>query len=254
MDRESTQERIRTRQLARLGALFAGFAHEIRNPLSTIGLNLGLVREEFAEPDTPREKRVHKRLSVVEAQVQRLQNVLDEFLAYVRVPELQPKEIDLHDLLDSLVEFEAPAAAERGISLRLYESSGVGHVPLDSTLFRAVIENLVRNALEICREGDEVMLSAKRLEDEVVLTVTDTGPGMTAEVVAKVFTPFFSTKKTGHGLGLATAQRIVEQHGGSIRVESEPGKGTQFTIRVPAVAAGSGSDEKSNPGRESVDG
>jgi two-component system sensor histidine kinase HydH len=243
MDRESTQERIRTRQLARLGALFAGFAHEIRNPLSTIGLNLGLIREEFREPETPREKRVHKRLGVVEEQVQRLQGVLDEFLTYVRVPELQLRSVDLHGMLSNLVEFEMPAAANRGVSLRLFEGNHVPPVRLDPSLFRAVLENLVRNALEVCAEGDQILLGVRERGDEVEITVTDTGPGMSRETQEKLFTPFFSTKKSGHGLGLATARRIVEQHGGRIAVESDLGQGTQFTIRLPGDGAARGEGE-----------
>ncbi len=240
MTREEAQETIRTRELARLGALFAGFAHEIRNPLSTIGLNLQLVKEDFSEAESPAEKRSLRRLTVIESEVKRLQVILDEFLGYVRVPELDPQEGDLNELLEEIVDFVRPEMAAKRVSLRFFGSPAVGMVPIDQDSMRAVIVNLLRNAQDACEAGDEVMVSLRRKGDEVVIQITDTGQGMSAELVGKVFTPYFSTKKAGTGLGLPTARRIVELHRGRLELDSDPDKGTQFSIRLPVDKASSG--------------
>jgi two-component system sensor histidine kinase HydH len=237
MNKEEAREQIRTRQLARLGALFAGFAHEIRNPLSTIGLNLQLVQEDFGAVETPRDKRVHKRLTVVEAEVARLQSILEDFLDYVRVPKLELESVALNPRLQDLVDFMIPEMDAKGVSLRFFADTAVGVVDVDPDLFRAVIDNLLRNALDACGRGDQVMLSTRAAGADVVVQVTDTGAGMTAEVVRQAFDPYFSTKKSGTGLGLPAARRSIELHGGTIDVSSEEGRGTQFTIRLPIRAA-----------------
>lgn len=230
---DPAQEHNRTERLAQLGSLLAGFAHEIRNPLSTIGLNIQLVKEDFAEAQTPRDKRTFKRLSVVEAEIQRLQKILEDFLRYVRRPKLAVRAVDLNRRLRDLVELNAPEFARGGVSLRMYAGSDIGEVHLDMDLFHSVIVNLLVNAQAACKAGDEVMLATRREAGEVVVQVTDTGAGMTADVLERAFEPYFSTKKSGTGLGLAIARRIVEEHGGTMTVSSEPGRGTQFTMRLP---------------------
>lgn len=233
MKSEHAEDRIRTRQLAQLGALFAGFAHEIRNPLSTIGLNLQLVKEDFGAAETPRDKRVVRRLETIEQEVKRLQGILDEFLGFVRVPKLDRKPTSLEQLIAELVEFMAPELMEEEIALRSYLESSVDPVFVDPAQIRAVLLNLVRNAAQASKAGDEIMISLLRDGDGVLIRVTDTGEGMTPDVRDRAFRPYFSTKKSGTGLGLPIVRRVVEQHGGSIELASEVGKGSQFTIRLP---------------------
>lgn len=245
-------------QLAELGALFAGFAHEIRNPLSTIGLNLQLVKEEFGNDEDPRDKRVRRRIGVVEGEVKRLQGVLEQFLGFVRVPELELEEVSLESLIEDLAEFTRPELEEKDITLRTFVDGAAPKVWADPAQLRAVLVNLVRNAAEAMDEPGQVMLTlraaGRSAEDQagegqrpgaegdtgqaaaargVVIQVTDTGAGMTAEVREHAFDPYFSTKKAGTGLGLPTVRRIIEQHDGSIELASDVGKGSQFTIRLP---------------------
>src|SRR5688572_22748110 len=123
--REERQARIRTQRLAQLGTLLAGFAHEVRNPLSTIGLNLQLVLEEFQEPETARDKRTQKRLATLEAEVRRLQKTLEEFLSFARAPEPKLVPVDLNERLRALVEFQEPEMQEQGITLRFYPGADV---------------------------------------------------------------------------------------------------------------------------------
>lgn len=232
--REGRLSKIRTQRLAQLGTLLAGFAHEVRNPLSTIGLNLQLVLEDFREPETPRDKRTQKRLSTVEAEVRRLQKILEEFLGFARAPEPKLVPIALNDRLQALVDFQEPEMREQGVSLRFYPGADVGLVPGDWDHLQAAVGNLLRNAKEATPPGGQVLVSTARAGKEVMIRVTDTGAGIPAELQPRVFEPYFSTKKAGTGLGLPTVRRVVEEHGGSLTLESEVGKGTQFTMHLPA--------------------
>ncbi|MFO1052118.1 MAG: ATP-binding protein [Planctomycetota bacterium] len=231
------RESVRTRQLARLGALFAGFAHEIKNPLSTIGLNLQLVKEDLGDGETARDQRIVRRIHVLEGEVRRLQGILEQFLAFVRVPELKRREVDVDGLLRDVVEFVQPEAQERRVPLRLLADGNDGRLEIDPDQFRAVIVNLLRNAMDACADGGEIILVTRHAQEAVTVQVIDTGAGMTPEVREKVFTPYFSTKKHGTGLGLPTARRVIEQHGGTLKLDSEPGRGTAFTIWLPRDAA-----------------
>jgi signal transduction histidine kinase len=234
-------ERARTERLAQLGALFAGFAHEVRNPLSTIGLNLQLVEEENWDPENARDRRTQKRIHVLKGEVARLQGILDEFLSFARMPELSKQPTDLEAFVRDLVEFHAPEMQELGITLRAFAQAGLPQLSVDRAHLRAAIVNLLKNAREACRSGDEVIVALRPEGSGVAISVTDTGPGMGKEVLAKVFQPYFSTKKTGTGLGLPTVKRIVEEHGGKVSVSSEPGKGTLFTLWFPGASEGAGS-------------
>ena len=233
MARKQAQGRSRNQLLERLSRVFAGFAHEVRNPLSTIGLNLSLIQEDFTDAETPRDKRTSRRVEVLQAEVKRMQSILDEFLHFVRGPAVAPRPVELNTLLESMIEFMAPEANDEGISLRFYPGQEVGLFEVDPDLFRAMIVNLVRNALQACDVGDEVLVSTLRQGSEVLIRVTDTGPGMDQETQKDAFQPYFSTKKGGTGLGLPIVRRVVEEHGGSIHLSSEAGKGTQFTLLFP---------------------
>jgi two-component system, NtrC family, sensor histidine kinase HydH len=234
-NREERLARIRMQRLAQLGTLLAGFAHEVRNPLSTIGLNLQLVLEEFRDAESARDRRTHKRLSTVEGEVRRLQKILEEFLSFARTPEPKLVPVDLNQRLRQLVEFHVPEMKEAGLSLRFYPGSEVGRVALDWDHVQAAVTNLLRNARDATPDGGEVLVSTGREEGAVLIRVTDTGAGIPPDQQAKVFDPYFSTKKTGTGLGLPTVRRVAEEHGGSLTLESEIGKGTQFTLRLPLV-------------------
>lgn len=233
MARKQAQGRSRNQLLERLSSVFAGFAHEVRNPLSTIGLNLSLIQEDFSNAETARDKRTGRRVEVLQSEVKRMQSILDEFLHFVRGPAVTPRPVELNTLLETLIEFMAPEANDGGVSLRFYPGQDVGLFEVDPDLFRAMIVNLVRNALQACDRGDEVLVSTLRQGSEVLIRVTDTGPGMDPETQKEAFQPYFSTKKGGTGLGLPIVRRVVEEHGGSIHLSSEAGKGTQFTLLFP---------------------
>ncbi len=190
--------------------------------------------EDFREPETPRDKRTQKRLATVEAEVRRLQKILEEFLGFARAPEPKLAPVDLNARLQALIDFQEPELRELGVSLRFYPGADVGSVPADWDHLQAAIVNLVRNAKDATPAGGEILVSTVREGAHVVIRVTDTGAGMSPDVQARVFEPYFSTKRSGTGLGLPTVRRVVEEHGGTLTVQSEVGKGSQFSLRLPA--------------------
>lgn len=243
-EREERLSRIRMQRLAQLGTLLAGFAHEVRNPLSTIGLNLQLVLEDFREAESTRDKRTHKRLSTVEGEVRRLQTILEGFLSYARAPEPKLAEVDLNQRLRAFLEFQEPEMKDASVSLRFYPGAGVGEVACDWDHVQGAIGNLLRNAKDATPAGGEVLVSTRREGDFVTVRVTDTGEGIPQEQVARVLEPYFSTKKGGTGLGLPTARRVAEEHGGTLTLQSEPGKGTQFMLRLPVRGSDQANDKE----------
>lgn len=226
-------QKIRTQRLAQLGTLLAGFAHEVRNPLSTIGLNLQLVLEDFQEPETARDKRTQKRLSAVEGEVRRLQTILEEFLKHARAPEPKLRAVNLNEKLQALIDFHELEMKSVDLSMRFYPGREVAEVWCDWDLVQAAVVNLMRNAKEATPSGGQIFVSTMREQDFVVINVTDTGEGIDLQQIDRVLEPYFSTKKGGTGLGLPTARRVAEDHGGTLTMQSEPGKGTQFSLRLP---------------------
>jgi signal transduction histidine kinase len=231
--REERLQKIRTQRLAHLGTLLAGFAHEVRNPLSTIGLNLQLVLEDFREAESTRDKRTHKRLSTVEGEVRRLQTILEEFLSYARAPEPKVQLVSLNQKIQALIDFQDLEMKEANLSLRFYPGVDVKGVACDWDQVQAAVGNLVRNAKDATPSGGQIFVSTQRDGEFVTINVTDTGAGIAAQEIDRVLEPYFSTKKGGTGLGLPTVRRVAEDHGGSLTMQSEPGKGTQFSLRIP---------------------
>ena len=231
---ERLQQRARqAERLAELGTLTGGLAHELKNPLSTIQLNLQLLGEDMM-PENPSYGRLISRLNTVQKETARLRDTLDDFLRFAGRMELVPKPTELNRMLDELVDFYTPQAQLQRVALRLQRSEGELIVAVDERLLKQAILNLLINALQAMPEsGGEMILSAAREEDNAVLDVIDTGRGMDAATVARIFDAYYSTKRTGTGLGLAIAHRIIREHGGSITVNSEPGKGSDFKIILP---------------------
>ncbi|GAB4145162.1 MAG: hypothetical protein Fur0037_13030 [Planctomycetota bacterium] len=193
-----------------------------------------LVLEDFEQVETQRDKRTKKRLGVVEQEVRRLQHILDEFLAFARAPEPRLGPLDVNEKLRRLVEFLTPEIEEEGLVLRFYADPGIGLVEADWDHLQAAVVNLVRNAREATPRGGQILIDTSREGQEIRIRVTDTGPGIPEEARGSILEPYFSTKKGGTGLGLPTVRRIAEEHGGRLTFETEPGRGTQFTLHLRA--------------------
>lgn len=244
-------------RLAELGSMTSGLAHEIKNPLSTIGLNIQLLAEGLAELDANAEDRgrLERRVGVLQREIERLRGILTDFLDFAGEKKIDPAPADLNELIGELADFFHPQAERQRVRMYVSPASGRVMASVDSALVKQAVLNLLLNALQAFGEpGDvggvggvgggtrEIYLRTELGEEEdhpvARLRVADTGPGMDAETAARVFTPYFTTKKGGTGLGLPTARRIVEQHGGRLELHSEPGRGTEFTMTFPTGESG----------------
>jgi signal transduction histidine kinase len=219
-------------RLAELGTLTGGLAHEIKNPLSTVQLNLQLLREDLM-PENPAYSRLVSRLDTVTKETSRLREILDDFLRYAGRIELNRQPIELNELLDELVDFFSPQAQLQRVQLRHRKSDQAIFASVDAKLIKQAVLNLMLNSMQAMPNGGEMILAASNGDGRAVIDVIDTGSGITPEAQAKIFQAYYSTKKGGTGQGLAMANRIAEEHGGSIGVTSEAGKGSDFSIRLP---------------------
>lgn len=222
-------------QYNEIAALAGQLAHEIRNPLSTIRLNMELLAEDFAQPQTPQERRAQAKIATVERECQRLEELLDSFLSFAKVsaPRLEPA--DLNREFARVLEFFRPQAQSAGIEIITYPDPELPSVMLDREAFQGALLNLVINAQQAMPEGGQLVVRTRSTASGVALELIDTGCGMDAPTRAKIFRTFYSTKRGGTGLGLPTARKIIEAHGGTISVESEVGRGTKFTIELPSL-------------------
>lgn len=218
---------------AYVGTLATGLAHELRNPISTIRMHLELLSEDWSRPVTEREQQSHKRLEVILREAKRLETSLNDFLRFAAEQRLREEPLQLNVMVNELREFLAPRAAPQGVRLDVDLAPDLPVVFGDGALLRHAVVNLVINALEATPSGGSVRLGAGCDADGAYIKVSDTGRGVPPELRERIFEVYFSTKPAGTGLGLPTARKIVEQHGGRIDVESKAGAGSTFTIRLP---------------------
>jgi signal transduction histidine kinase len=220
-------------QYTEIAKLAGGLAHEIKNPLSTIRLNMELLAEEFSEPKTPGERRALQKVERVQRECGRLQELLDDFLNYARSRRVDLQPANLNEQIDRVLGFFAPKAKETGIEVVDYLAADLPTVLLDAEAFHGALLNLVLNAQQAMPDGGQLVVRTYETADGVAVDLIDTGCGMDETTQTKVFEAFFSTKRGGSGLGLPTTRKIIEAHGGAISVQSEPERGTQFTIKLP---------------------
>jgi len=231
---DDVNQRLRD-QYTEIARLAGGLAHEIKNPLSTIRLNMELLAEDFAAAETPRERRALAKVEVVQRECDRLQGILDDFLSFAKVrrPNLEPS--SLNQEITRVLRFFAAKAREAKIDVIDYLAADLPTVLLDREAFQGALLNLMINAEQAMPQGGQLVVrtSASPSGDGVILDLIDTGCGMDEHTQKHAFDAFFSTKRGGSGLGLATTRKIIEAHGGRIEVQSEVGRGTQFTIKLP---------------------
>jgi signal transduction histidine kinase len=224
-------------QYAELAELAGGFIHEIKNHLSTLGLNLQLLAEDFHDPQTQRERRALTRVQRLQHECQRLVDISNDFLRFARIRDLDTAPADLGKVLEELLDFFGPSARAANIDVKCYVPSSLPPVALDRELFKQAVLNLLLNAEQSMPGGGELTVQAMADDGGVCLSLIDTGKGMTPDVLARVFQPFFTTRPGGNGLGLPTVRKIVEAHHGRIAVQSEVERGTKFTLWLPALPA-----------------
>jgi two-component system sensor histidine kinase HydH len=219
-----------------LAELAGGFVHDLKNHLSTLRLNLQLLAEDFQDPQTQRERRALDRILRLQNECQRLVDIANEFLRFARVKDLELTPLNLGEVVEELTDFFGPMARSTNIEIKSYIPPDLPPVALNRDMFKQALLNLLLNAQQSMPTGGEITLQARVEPEGVLLDLIDNGCGMAPETLSQAFRPFYSTRGGGTGLGLPTTRKIIEAHGGAIGVQSEVGRGTKFTIRLPALS------------------
>ena len=224
-------------RLAAMGELASTVAHEVRNPLNAIGMTAQRLRREFLDggqaPPARDEAELKELLDVLGGETHRIDRIVQQFLDYARPPRLSLRASSLSAMLESAAEALRAKAATRGVAIEC-DVAGAGDAVFDPDQLKQAVDNLLRNAIDASPDGGRVRLEARRDGPDHVIAVADTGPGIPADVLPKIFDLYFTTKADGTGIGLAVTHQIVEAHRGRIDVDSSPGSGTRMSIRIPA--------------------
>ena len=229
----ATRARLaQSEKLAALGQLAAAVAHEVRNPLGVIRS----AAQGLAEAMPGEDAEARRAYSFITAEIDRLANVVSSLLAYARPLAIEARPVRVAALFDRALLLAQDDLAGKGLRVRRHEAAGLPAVRADEDLICQVLLGLLSNAVEAAPAGSEVALAAQARDGVVELAVADAGPGVPAELRARVFEPFFTTRARGTGLGLAVARQIVEAHGGRIAVDAAAAGGARFTVCLPAAA------------------
>jgi two-component system NtrC family sensor kinase len=222
-------------RLAAIGKMAAHVTHEIRNPLSAMGLNVEMLEEELAQDHGRSE--VKALLAAIHREVQRLEHLSEEYLRVARLPQPRMESEDVAATVREVVAFAAPEIESSGCTLALEVGEGLPPALFDEAQLRQALLNLLRNAREAMPGGGPIEVKVAAMGMSVAIDVDDRGGGIPDEIRGRVFDPFFSTKGEGTGLGLAITRHIVEAHGGTVACESRPGGGTRFRLALPIAPA-----------------
>ena len=228
---ERERELVRSERLAAVGKMAAMITHEIRNPLSSIGLNTELLEDEVESNQEARDL-----VRAIHREVDRLTAITEEYLSFARLPKPKLAPEAINPLVGALAAFVRGDLAVKKVELKVELAPGDPIAIIDAGQVRQCLINLVRNASEaLAAKGNgTVTLRTHAVGDRITIDVEDDGVGIRPDVLPRLFDPFFSTKEGGSGLGLALTQQIVKDHGGDLAVQSTVGKGTTFTVSVPA--------------------
>ena len=230
---ESARETSRTDAVRDLAA---GVAHEIGNPLNAISLNLQLLAREFRrEPDEDRRARLLHDIATSQNEVKRLEGIIKGFLSALRPAKLNLVPGSLVDPLTDTLDALKAQFEDRRIQTQLNLPSALPTVLVDRAQMEQVFFNLIKNALEAMKDGGDLDIEVGADDRDVHVVIRDNGSGMDAATLAHIFEPYQTSKEQGSGLGLMLSRRIVHAHGGEIDVESKPGAGTAFTVRIPRL-------------------
>jgi two-component system, NtrC family, sensor histidine kinase HydH len=214
--------------------LAAGIAHEVRNPLNSLQINVGILEQELRELLPARNVHAFTLLEKISGEIKRLDDFVSEFLRFARPPKLNVERMAVRPLMTDLVAFMAPECSKKGVALEA-DLRGPDTAMVDGFQLKQAVLNLVLNALQATAKGGHVVLRTAGDKKRFVVVVADDGEGMRPEVKENAFTPFFTTREDGTGLGLPLVRRIVEQHGGAVDISSTPDQGTTVTLVFPTA-------------------
>jgi signal transduction histidine kinase len=218
-----------------LSRLLARFAHEVRNPLSSLDIHVQLLEEDLQEAAPKIRDKTARRLEIIHGELHRLENIVKHFLSLAGPSSLNLHPVEVAKVVGHVCELLHPEAAARGIELVMQLPDSLQPVPADSSQLTQALVNLVINAIQAVERNGRVEVSARRDEPDGVLTIAvrDTGPGIPEDKHSAIFEPFFTTKDEGSGLGLWIVQQIITAHGGAVEVFNAVGGGVVFAVHLP---------------------
>ena len=227
------QETLESERIAALQLLAAGVAHEIGNPLNSLTIHLQLLERRLRKLPEGDRAQFTQPLEIAQEEIKRLDTIVTQFLRAIRPAPLHRTAHDLNSLVRDAAEFLKPELKSRNVLLELELAPGLPVLEVDQDQLKQAFYNIIKNASEAMKQGGLLKIRTSADGEWINVAFADTGGGMTQETMARVFEPYFTTKKTGSGLGLMITQRIVRAHGGEVVLESDPGRGLRLTIRLP---------------------
>jgi PAS domain S-box-containing protein len=245
--RHLEQELQKWERLAAVGSMAAKVAHEIRNPLSAISLNAELLQDEVVALPEEGRRTGEQILATILKQVDRLNTLIEEYLAFGRLPPLQRQPLSLGEVFHRLRQLIGPEMEERGIALSFQVDEALPSIAADSRQLEQIFLNLLKNAQDAMPEGGEIHVEARNLPEGIEVKVRDTGCGIPAESLPKIFDPLFTSKDSGTGLGLAYVHQVIREQEGTIACKSTVGEGTEFTLYFPHIGAAVAPEETPSP-------
>ncbi len=229
--KKETQLR-RAESLAALTTLAAGVAHEINNPLGSISIRIQLLEKLLKSPEPDRIS-MGKHLDVVKQEMERLKQIVVDFLFAVRPMDIQLLSENPGPIIQQVADLVEPEAERMGIELKVQLAPELPKLLLDKRHIKQALLNLIKNAMAAMPRGGVLGIRAEHNEDELSIAISDTGTGIPEALLTKIFEPYFTTKKSGTGLGLTITFKIIKEHSGDISLESKEGEGSTFTIHLP---------------------
>jgi two-component system, sporulation sensor kinase E len=233
--RRTAQQTIESERLNALTLLAAGVAHEIGNPLNSLHIHLQLMERSLQKPDGDAKAELQQSIDVARSEVNRLDSIVTQFLRAIRPsrPQLRPE--NLNTIVEEAVRFFTPEIQDRDIVVEQELRSDLPLLQLDRDQLKQAFYNVIKNSLEAMKRRGTLRIRTDTDDTHVLIRFVDTGSGMSAESLSRVFEPYFTTKPSGTGLGLLIVRRIVREHGGELSIESGQGKGLTLTIRLPYI-------------------
>ena len=231
--RRSTEKTIESERFNALTLLAAGVAHEIGNPLNSLHIHLQLMERKVRKLDGKVKKELEEAIAISRAEITRLDSIVTQFLQAIRPskPVLHPENVN--SIVDEALRFLAPEIADRDVVVEAELRPDLPKLELDRDQLKQAFYNVMKNSFEAMKRRGILRIRTDMDATHVSISFTDTGGGMSAESLSRVFEPYFTTKSTGSGLGLLIVRRIVREHGGEMAIESNEGKGLTLTIRLP---------------------
>ena len=232
-NRKSTEETIHSERLSALTLLAAGVAHEIGNPLNSLHIHIQLLERKFRKVPEHLRPELQNALDIAKGEIERLDNIVQQFLGAVRPAHLEVSLQNLNALLRESVDFLRPEIEDRDIRIEQKLRTDLPLVHVDKTQIKQAFYNVIKNAFQAMRTGGVLRIETEWEDPFVRITFTDNGGGISPKDMSKIFEPYYTTKAGGSGLGLLIVRRIVREHGGEIDLVSNDGEGLELTIRLP---------------------